>query len=198
MVIFAVAFAASAATPGPDTMSIFGKALGGGRGAAVPFVVGIILGKLILLTLAVLGLAAIAQALGPLFVAIKLGGAAYLVWMGLRLWCRPSNTDPAEVVTTNASWKDTFTGLALGCSNPHAIIFYVALLPAIVEMQELNLATYLMLCSILVTLMAAIAVVYILLADRMRRLFRSKRASRIRDRVAGTIAIGSGVVVATR
>lgn len=65
-------------------------------------------------------------------------------------------------------------------------------------MRGLNLASYLMLCSILVTLMAAIAAAYILLADRMRRLFRSKQARRTSDRVAGTIMIGSGVVVATR
>jgi threonine/homoserine/homoserine lactone efflux protein len=198
MIVFAIAFTASAATPGPDIMAIFGRALGSGRYAAVSFAVGIILGKLILLTLAVLGLAVAAQALGPLFALIKLGGAAYLIWLGLRFWYRSSTTAQTEMVTTNASWRDMLTGLALACSNPHAIIFYVALLPTIVEMQSIDTITYLALCAILITAMTTIVAIYVLLAERVGRLLRSKRARCIGDRVAGSVIIVAGVIVMTR
>lgn len=69
---FAGVFAVSAALPGPDTMLLFSRALGSGVRAAVTVAIGLVLGKVALLTAAVLGVAAAAVALGPLFVVLKL------------------------------------------------------------------------------------------------------------------------------
>ena len=197
LTIFALVFVASAATPGPDTMTIFGRALAGGRASAVPFTVGVVLGKLTLLTLVMLGLAALAQALGPLFVIIKLAGAAYLVWAGIRLW-RSSAEAEARALEKEVTWRDAITGYALSVSNPHAIVFYVALLPTVVEVQSMTFSNYLLLCLLLSVLTVLIAGVYALSADRLRHLLRSERARRVSNRVAGGVMIGSGVVVATR
>ena len=195
--IFALIFAASAATPGPDTMTIFGRALSGGRFSAIPFTLGVVLAKLTLLTLVVLGLAALAQSFGQFFVILKLAGAAYLVWAGVRLW-RKSGEPEAHDLAPKVSWRDSLTGYALGISNPQAIAFYVALLPTIVDVQHLNLATYLILCAVLACTMLVIAAVYALLADRLRFLFRSAKARRTTNRVASGIMIASGVVVISR
>ena len=197
LTIFALVFTASAATPGPDTMTIFGRALSGGRSSAVPFVLGVVLGKLTLLTLVMLGLAALAQALGPLFIVIKLAGAAYLVWAGIRLW-RSSVGAEARALEKKVTWRDALTGYALSISNPHAIVFYVALLPTVIEVQNVTFLSYLLLCLILSVLMTTIAGVYTLAADRLRHLLRSERARRVSNRIAGGVMIGSGVVVATR
>ena len=197
LILFALVFTASAATPGPDTMTIFGRALSGGRASAVPFALGIVLGKLTLLTLVMLGLAALAQALGPLFVIIKLAGAAYLVWAGIRLW-RSSARAEARTLEKEVTWRDAITGYALSISNPHAIVFYVALLPTIIEVQNVGFSSYLLLCLILSVLTLLIAGTYALAADRLRHLLRSERAQRVSNRVAGGVMIGSGVVVATR
>lgn len=72
LLIFALVFAASAATPGPDTMTIFSRALSGGRLSAIPFALGVVLAKLTLLTLVVLGLAALAQSFGQFFIRSKI------------------------------------------------------------------------------------------------------------------------------
>lgn len=197
LLVFALVFAASAATPGPDTMTIFGRALSGGRLSAVPFTLGVVLAKLTLLTLVVLGLAALAQSFGQFFVILKFAGAAYLVWAGIRMW-RKSVASEAHELETDVSWRDAMTGYTLGVSNPQAIAFYVALLPTVVDVRHLNLSTYVLLCTILAALMVVIAAVYALSADRLRLLLHSPRARRVTNRVAGGVMVGSGIAVATR
>lgn len=197
LLIFALVFAASAVTPGPDTMTIFGRALSGGRLSAVPFVLGVVLAKLTLLTLVVLGLAALTQSFGQLFIVLKLAGAAYLIWAGLRTW-RKSLASEARELEAEVSWKDTMTGYALGVSNPQAVAFYVALLPTVIDVQYVNFSTYLLLCTILAGLMVVIAAIYALSADRLRSLLHSPKAQKVTNRVEGGVMIGSGIAVATR
>jgi threonine/homoserine/homoserine lactone efflux protein len=197
LLIFALVFTVSALTPGPDTMTIFSRALSGGRFAAVPYTFGIVLAKITLLTLVVLGLAAIAQTLGTFFVLLKFAGVAYLVWAGLKMW-RSSGTSEARDLSAEVTWKDALTGYALGVSNPNAIVFYVAVLPTVLDVHSLNLAMYLALCATLSFLMILIALVYALSADRLRGFMKSAKARRITNRVAGGAMIGSAVLVATR
>jgi threonine/homoserine/homoserine lactone efflux protein len=197
LLLFALVFTVSALTPGPDTMTIFSRALSGGRFAAVPYTFGVVLAKLTLLTLVVLGLAAIAKSFGAFFVILKYAGAAYLVWAGIKMW-RSSGVSEARDLAATVSWKDAFTGYALGVSNPNAIVFYVAVLPTVVDVHSLNLAMYLALCSTLTVLMVLIALVYALSADRLRGFMKSSKARRITNRVAGGAMIGSALLVAAR
>lgn len=197
ILIFALVFTASAITPGPDTMTIFSRGLSGGRFAAVPFTFGVILSKLTLMTLVVLGLAALAQSFGGFFVVLKILGAAYLIWAGIRTWRKPGEAE-AHTLANQVTWKDGFTGYALGISNPQAVAFYVALLPTVVNVQTLSLSTYLALCGVLTVVMLTIAAVYALSADRLRYLLRSPRARKVTNRVAGGVMVGSGMLVATR
>jgi threonine/homoserine/homoserine lactone efflux protein len=195
--IFALVFTVSAFTPGPDTMTIFSRALSGGRLAAVPYTFGVVLAKLTLLTLVVLGLAVLAKTLGAFFVFLKFAGAAYLVWAGLRMWRNSANPE-ARDLGTQVSWNDAFTGYALGVSNPNAIVFYVAVLPTVIDLHSLNLMMYLALCGTLTCLMIVIATIYAFSADRLRGYLKSSKARRITNRVAGGAMIGSAVLVVTR
>jgi threonine/homoserine/homoserine lactone efflux protein len=197
VLLFALVFTISAFTPGPDTMTIFSRALSGGRLAAVPYTFGVVLAKLTLLTLVVLGLAAIAKTLGAFFVILKFAGAAYLVWAGIKMW-RSSGTSQARDLGAKVSWNDAFTGYALGISNPNAVVFYVAVLPTVVEVHNLNLGMYLALCLTLTVLMIVIAAVYAFSAERLRGYLKSPKARCITNQVAGGAMIGSAVLVATR
>ncbi len=195
--LFALVFTASAITPGPDTMTIFGRSLSGGRFAAIPFTVGVVLAKLTLMTLVVLGFAALAQSFEGFFVFLKFAGAAYLVWVGIRTW-RTSGEPDAHSLASRASWRDCLSGYALGISNPQAVAFYVALLPTVMDVRALDLTTYFSLCAVLAVVMSLVAAVYALSADRLRHVLRSARARKVTNRAAGGVMIGSGVLVATR
>lgn len=197
VLLFGLVFTISAFTPGPDTMTIFSRALSGGRFAAVPYTFGIVLAKLTLLTLVVLGLAAIAKTFGTFFVVLKFAGAAYLIWAGIKMW-RSSGTLEARDLGAKVSWNDAFTGFALGISNPNAIVFYVAVLPTVLDVHNLNFAMYLALCVTLTVVMTVITAVYAFSADRLRGYLKSAKARRITNQVAGGAMIGSAVLVATR
>jgi threonine/homoserine/homoserine lactone efflux protein len=197
VLLFALVFGISAFTPGPDTMTIFSRALSGGRFAAVPYTFGVVLAKLTLLTLVVLGLAAIAKVFGTFFVVLKFAGTAYLIWAGIKMW-RSSGTFQARDLGVNVSWNDALTGYALGISNPNAIVFYVAVLPTVVDIHNLNLMMYLALCATLTAVMIVIAAIYAFSADRLRGFMKSAKARRITNQIAGGAMIGSAVLVATR
>ncbi len=199
--LFAAAFAASVATPGPDVLAVVGRALGGGARACLGLVLGIVAGKLVLLTLALLGLAAIAAALGPLFVVVKLAGAAYLVWLGVKLWRRPAvDVDGAKLPlpATLPLGREILAGLAMALGNPVAVVFYVALLPTVLDLNAVTPASYAVLCGIVAGLAAAIMAGYALFAGGLRRVFRTAAARRAVDRTAGTVMIGAGIAVAAR
>jgi threonine/homoserine/homoserine lactone efflux protein len=147
--------------------------------------------------LVVLGLAAIAKTLGTFFVILKFAGAAYLVWAGFKMW-RSSGLSEARDLGATVSWKDALTGYALGVSNPNAIVFYVAVLPTVVDVHSLNLAMYLALCGTLTVLMVLISTVYAFSADRLRSFIKSPKARRITNQFAGGAMIGSAGLVATR
>lgn len=199
--LFAAAFAASVATPGPDVLAVVGRALGGGARACSGLVFGVVIGKLVLLTLALLGLAAIAAALGPLFVVVKLAGAAYLVCLGVKLWRRPAvDVDGSGIMPPAALplGREILVGLAMALGNPVAIVFYVALLPTVLDLNAVTLASYAVLCGIVASLSAAIMAGYALFTGGLRRVFRTASARRALDRTAGTVMIGAGIAIATR
>jgi threonine/homoserine/homoserine lactone efflux protein len=197
LLVFALVFISSAATPGPDTMTIFGRSLSGGRFSAIPFTLGVVLAKLTLLTFVVLGFAALAQSYGQFFLVLKFAGVAYLIWVGIRTW-RKSAQPEAHDLAEKMSWRDSVMGYSLGISNPQAIIFYVALLPTVIDMQHINTAAYFMLCIILTCSMLTIASTYALLAGFLSSQLRSSRAQRIINRIAGSIMISVGIVVAMK
>jgi len=202
---FAGVFAVSAALPGPDTMLLFSRALGSGVRAAVTVAIGLVLGKVALLTAAVLGVAAAAVALGPLFVVLKLTGGAYLVWLAVGVWRRAGvDAPPAEQAATRsrllgvgAGWRGIGLGALLTVSNPQALIFYVAVLPAVLGGHRVSPDEYLLLCAVLVMVMALVAAAYITLAARVRAAIDTSRR-RIAERVGAVLLGAAGAMVVAR
>ena len=90
-------------SPGPAWAAVVATSLGRGFRPAAAMAVGIAAGDVLFLLLAVSGLALLAEALGSLFVLVKLAGAGYLVWLGVRLWRRPPGApvvpEPGAAVT---------------------------------------------------------------------------------------------------
>ncbi len=159
--------------------------------------IGPVLGKVALLTAAVLGVAAAAVALGPLFVVLKLTGGAYLVWLAVGVWRRARvDAPPAEQAATRsrllgvgAGWRGIGPGALLTVSNPQALIFYVAVLPAVLGGHRVSPDEYLLLCAALVMVMALVAAAYITLAARVRAAIDTSRR-RIAERV-GAVLLGA-------
>jgi threonine/homoserine/homoserine lactone efflux protein len=197
-IAFAVGMFFLALSPGPGLATIISRALASGPLAGLAVTAGLVLADFFFMGVAMVGLTAIAATLGPLFQIIKYAGAAYLLWLGYRAF--RSSASPLIVAPKGGKGiiKDVGLGFLVTLGNPKAILFYGALLPTFLEMTRLHAGDFLVLAGIVTVVSYVVYGAYILLAERGRRLLSSASASRIFNRLTGSILIGAGVAVASR
>ncbi|RYB02810.1 LysE family translocator [Lichenibacterium ramalinae] len=196
---FAAAFLVFAASPGPDNMTVVTRTVTHGAASGIAYGAGTTMGVLAFLVLAAFGLSAVAAGMGTLMTVLRYAGAAYLVWMGVRLWTA-SPTMPAPGARAGGrSLVGTFaTGVALNLGNPKMPLFYVALLPNIVG-PSLTPGQVGLLAAVILAVEVVVVGTHVALASRARRALRDPAVVRRTNRIAGGLMVGAGVaVVATR
>ena len=196
--VFLLAFAASAAAPGPEIAGLLARALGNGIRSAFGLAGGIITGKLALLSAAVVGLSGLVRAIGPFFVVLQYLGAAYLVWLGVKKWRRAGRLLETDATAPNSLVKEVGLGMAMTLSNPIALVFYVALLPGVIDVEGVTVRSYLILCAILVAVMVAVVLGYGLMAELARKLLSATDSKARIDRISGVMFVLAGLLIALR
>jgi threonine/homoserine/homoserine lactone efflux protein len=120
-------------TPGPDTMYILARSIAQGRRAGVLSVLGISSGILVHTVAAAAGLSALLAASAWAFAAVKVAGAAYLIYLGIQaLLVRPSSRETAEVKPMSG-WQIYRQGFVCNVLNPKVAVFFLAFLPQFVD-----------------------------------------------------------------
>ncbi|WP_029030101.1 LysE family translocator [Salinarimonas rosea] len=199
LLAFAAILFVAAAAPGPGIAAIVARVLGRGTDGAVAFTIGLAIGDVVWLTCAIFGLAALAQSFHGVFVAVKLIGAAYLLYLAWKLWTAPV---VAREITAQAPKEGVarlfLAGLAVTLGNPKTMVFYLALLPTVLDVASVTALGYAELVGVTLAVLGVVFAGYIVLAARARRLFTSPRAMRVLNRVTGTVMAGAAVTVATR
>ena len=187
-----------AVTPGPGVLATVARALASGFRPAAMVVAGIVIGDLVFLLLAIFGLGALAAVLGDLFIIVKYLGAAYLVWLGLRLWTAGPAADDGATVNDQRAAGDLLSGLLITLANPKVILFYLGLLPTFVDLAHLTAVDILVTALVVSTVLGGTLLGYALAASRARRLLRSERAARVMNRTAGTAMLAAGTTLALK
>jgi threonine/homoserine/homoserine lactone efflux protein len=186
-------------TPGPAVFATMARAMASGLRPALAFSSGVVLGDIVLMLLAVFGLAAVAQAMGDWFVAVKIAGGLYLVWLGWKLWTtEPEEPRPDRLVAARQFRRNLAEGFVLTLGNPKAIAFYAAFLPTFIELRTITAVDIAVIAAVIAGVLTTTNMTYGVLAARARLLFKSRRAMRNFNRGAGTMMIGAGVAVAVR
>jgi threonine/homoserine/homoserine lactone efflux protein len=199
LLVFATALFIAAASPGPGIAAIVARVLGRGPRGAVAFSIGVALGDIVWLTCAIVGLAAVAQAFHEVFLAIKYAGAAYLLFIAYKLWTSPAAAlDTRSDTAAESPVKLLLGGLAVTLGNPKVIVFYLALLPTILDLTRITMLGYVELVGATFGVLAVVFASYIFLAARARRLFTSARSIRILNRSTGAVMAGAAVAIAAR
>ena len=199
LVIFGTALFVAAASPGPGIAAIVARVLGRGTSGAAAFTAGVAIGDVVWLTLAVLGLAAIAQSFNGVFLAIKYAGAAYLLYLAWKLWTATVAAEAVAAETARESSLRLFiAGLAVTMGNPKVMVFYLALLPALVDVAGVTVVGYAELVAVTLLVLAVVFTSYVVLAARARRLFTSPRALKAVNRGTGALMAGAAAAIATR
>jgi threonine/homoserine/homoserine lactone efflux protein len=198
LLIFAGALALAAGSPGPSIAALVARVIARGYQGVIPFVAAMWIGEAVWLALAVFGLAVIAQTFHLAFLVIKYLGLCYLAYLAYKMWTAPDSVKEGELPPADSSFRLFLTGLAITLGNPKIMVFYMALLPTIVDLADVSFIGWGELTLTMFAVLMAIDLGYVFLAGRARRLIRSAKAMRIANR-CGAVAMGSAAVaMATR
>ncbi len=197
--VFATVYTAAVASPGPGVAAVVARVLGRGTGGVAAFIAGFVAGDLVWFAVAVTGLAVLAQTFHGVFLAIKYAGVAYLLHLAWKLWTAPAGGMDVEAVGTREKPLRLFlAGLALTLGNPKVILFFLALLPTIVDLGRLDAVGFAEIGALIAAILSTVLGCYALAAGRARRLFTSPRAMRLVNRGTGAVMAGAAGAVATR
>jgi len=196
-IAFALAYAAMAAAPGPVIVLVMSYAVTQGRRTAFAVVAGTNLGDATCLTAAVLGLGALLAASATAFTVLKLAGAAYLVFLGVKMWRLPL-APPAQTgaPATGPLWRVFAHAYLVTVLNPKSVLFFMVFVPQFIDAGALLLPQLgAMLAGVLVC-GALVDGGYTVFAASLRRFIAGHRRQRAVNRVAGGILMGEGVLAA--
>ena len=195
---YSAALALAVAVPGPGIVALVARGLGSGFRATLPMALGIALGDLVYLTAAVLGLANIAQTFGIIFMAFKYAGAAYLAYLAYKFWTSGVGIEKVEARRAEGMLVSFMSGLMVTLGNPKVMMFYLALLPAIIDLSTVTLNDYLVLLVLTTAILLIILLPYLALATRTRALLQTPAALRRISRTAACFLGGAALAIAAR
>lgn len=198
LLVFAVALALAAGSPGPSLAALVAQVLARGWRAVMPFLVAMWLGELVWLTMAVVGLAAVAEAFHTGFLVIKWLGVGYLVFLAWKMWTAPADTAGARMPEPRSGLKMFLSGMSLTLGNPKIMLFYLALLPTLIDLGSVGFADWASISVTLVFVLAAIDLSYVIMAAGARTLMHSPRAVRIANRTSAVAMGGAAIAIAVR
>lgn len=197
--LFCLVYLLAVAAPGPGIAAILARVLSRGAEGMAAFIAGFVVGDLIWFTFAATGMAALAQNAHTVFLVVKYAGAVYLLYLAYRLWTAPAQPLADSSDQPRQSSSQLFLGsLALTIGNPKPMVFFLALLPTVIDLARLTVPDFLTIAAAICVILIAVLSMYALAALRARRFFKSPRAVRWLNRGTGTAMAGAAVAVAAR
>lgn len=188
-----------ALTPGPAVVYIIARTVAQGRAGGLASVLGVALGNLANAIGAALGLAALFAVSSTAFTVVKWAGAAYLVYLGIRMWRAPaaSADGPVPAVAAQSARRVFRDGFVVAVLNPKTTLFFAAFLPQFLDAHGSPLLQTLALGAVFCAIAGCTDILYVLLASLVGpRLSRASRHAVWGNRLAGTSFIGLGLLTA--
>lgn len=192
---FLLAAVLIAFTPGPGAILSMSTGIRQGYWSALLAILGLQTAILIHLAIVAVGLGALLATSEVAFSALKLFGAAYLIWLGWQKW-RSQPSQPGESSSLKGRKSLFLQGLLVNLTNPKAIVFIVALVPPFVDTGSPLLPQYLTIAlTLCLTDMVAMSI-YALTAERMGRWLHRPAAIRLQNRLFGSLFVSAGALLA--
>lgn len=188
----------AAATPGPAVFATISTGISRGFLSGVLVGLGVAAADAVLVTLALAGLVTLVQTFEWVFWVLKYAGAAYLVWLGVRMWRAAGAQGQSHDSSGAGGARPFLLGASIGLGNPKAILFHASIMPLILDLEVLTVAD----CAAVVAVVAGVNIVvmgfYSGLSTATARFFRTQSRMRLISRVAGGAMIGTGALIASR
>lgn len=177
-------------TPGPIVMLVIATGATQGTRAALTTVAGSLIGTALLVTGIALGLTWIMQSSILLFAIIRWAGAAYLIWLGIKVWRNAGKTEAAAPMTGHAHfWRGFFIAL----SNPKTMAFFTAFLPQFVDPSLPPGFQLAVMCAVSVLIAAMTDSGWAIASGFGRTWFMKPSRAKLLGRLSGGMLIGGGI-----
>ncbi len=197
---FVAASAVLLAIPGPTILLVISYALGHGRRVTGAIVAGVALGDFTAMTASMLGLGALLAASAEVFTLLKWVGAAYLIYLGIKLWRAPVAAQGADgtipAPPAERPLRIFLHAYAVTALNPKGIIFFVAFLPQFLDTTRPVVPQMAIFEATFLVLAVLNTAAYATMAAMARRTIRKPRVQRLVNRTGGTLMIGAGLFAA--
>jgi threonine/homoserine/homoserine lactone efflux protein len=194
--LFVLMAALTVSSPGPSVLMTLTNALRYGYRGTVGGIVGISFGTLVVAVASAMGLGVLLTTSALAFTIMKFAGAAYLTYLGVRLWLAPALRFD-EGAAHRASFGKRFTeGISLQLTNPKVIFFFLSVFPQFVDPSHYDVTRFATLVLTYSTLILAIHSAYALFAQRAKLWLTSERGGRIINLLGGATFIFFGVMMA--
>lgn len=200
--LFGVMFVLSI-TPGPSDFAVVARSLTAGFTQGVIMTLGIIAGDFLFIAFAIYSLREIAESMGSLFLLIKYVCAAYLIWLGVGAFqssLKPTSLPISKqsVAKRSSSYSSFFSGLLMTLGDPGAILFYMGLFPAFVNLRTISVTQTLMIMGMAALIIASVKITEAYLADRTKGFFDNARMQKTLNMLADCVFISTAVVLFTQ
>jgi threonine/homoserine/homoserine lactone efflux protein len=181
------------AIPGPTVLLVVAYALGQGWRSALPMAVGVALGDFTAMTLSMLGVGALLAASATIFTVLKWIGAAYLIWLGIKLWRAGGRLDFAPRSGEAPAWRMLGHAWLVTALNPKSLTFFIAFLPQFLDPNRPFWPQMAIFEATFLTLAFLNALGYALAASRSRKALRRPGLIKMVHRLGGGLLIGAGL-----
>lgn len=189
------ALAIAAVIPGPGVAAVVGRALSAGSGSSLLFILGLASGDVLFLSIAVLGLSALAAAASSMFFLVKVLGGLYLLYLASKFWTAEVEQTQLVRVPEQNPWIVVVSGFAVTLGNPKTVVFYLALLPNVLDLTKVGLVDWFVLSTLTMTTLMLVLVPYAVLAGRLRTVLTRPKALRTLNRGAAAMIGGAGALI---
>ena len=198
LLVFAGALIADSLSPGPTVAALIARVLSRGVRGVLPFLIAIWLGEAIWLSAVVAGLAALTATFNLLFEIVKWVGVSYLFYLAWTLFTNKPEIDEGDIPVEINRMAIFLSGLSVSIGNPKNMIFYLTLLPSIIDMQGVTAMGWLQLVTTLLATLISVDLSWVLLAAKARQLLRNSRAVRRINQISGGTMAVAAAAIATR
>ncbi|AJQ96056.1 LysE family translocator [Gynuella sunshinyii] len=199
-IIFLLIALITVLSPGPGVLLTLTNALRFGVSGAIAGILGIAVSTFIVAGIAATGLAVVLATSSLAFMVIKYIGAAYLIFLGIKLWRSPAIQPDTSAVRYKSISAGFIEGFTLQLTNPKAVFFFISVFPQFVDRESAFLGQFLLLVTTYSSLVVIVHICYAFLAKAARTWFSTASNSRIVNRLGGSVfvAFGFGLASASR
>ena len=183
--------------PGPTILLVISYSLIRGRQAVFALLLGVGLGDIVAMILSFIGVGLLLQTVTIAFQFLKWIGAAYLIWLGIKMWRSASESMELSAITDKKVWHAIMANaFVITALNPKSIVFFLAFLPQFINSEKPFITQSLILGSTFLVLAIISVLFYSLLASFTGQQMRLSLIHLWTNRIGGCLLIGAGGMIA--